>query len=466
MGGRRVGDKAKPARYAAAVPTSWRLFTDDERERHAFRDLSAVRALPGEPAGPPNRLRQVTRVSFDGRAYFLKEFRRTQPKNRVHFALTRPRARDDADRERRVTDALRARGHGAPRPIAYGRDGAASYYLCAELPGEPLTAHIERGDVDAALLRQVSEHCGALLGEGFRLPDLSADHVFVRAGNGSEAVRLSVLDLHNAGVAPAGPAPSRLLRRVLRRFARSVRELPVGRLAAMRFASRLLRRAGAGRRLRRRLLTAAQSFGTAARYEQGGRSARYAERNPKRHAAELRLLTRVWPGRAGESVLDLPCGAGRLQPFLQDRGHRIAQGDGALAMLREVDARGRRGGISVQADALQMPFADGAVDGVVMFRFLHHLPPEAMGRALAEAGRVARRFVVVSFFHPCSVHHVQRRLGAMAGTPTMRFAATLGTLRREFAKAGFALHARAAQLPFARDLWLAAFVREGGAAAR
>ena len=448
-------DKGGALGYAPAVPGSWQLLTDDAEERAAFPDLASALKMDSVPAGPPNRLRHVRRIETAGGVYFLKCFERTQWKNRARFATTSPRAADDAGREQQVTQALRRAGHGAPRPIAYGRDGAASYYLCAQLPGAPLADLLRTGDVDRPLVMQVAQHCGRLLAQGFRLPDLSADHVFVDERGG-----LHVLDLHNGGVSAAGPAPRKLLRRVLRRFARSARELPVSRDAAMRFGAEMLRAAGAGRAARRALLTAAQPFGTAARYEQGNRSQRYAERNPRRAERERALLERVWPGRPGERVLDLPCGAGRLLPFLQARGHEVAQADGAMAMLREAADRGQRGRLQVQADALQAPFGDRAVDGVVMFRFLHHLPPDAARAAVAEACRVARRFVVISFFHPVSAHHLRRRARQLLGAPATRFALPTAEVARVASRNGFRVEATAAQLPYLRDLWLVALVRD------
>jgi hypothetical protein len=95
-----------------------------------------------------------------------------------------------------------------------------------------------------------------------------------------------------------------------------------------------------------------------------------------------------------------------------------------------------------------------------MFRFLHHLPGEARRRAIAEACRTARRFVAVTFFHPCSAHHLRRWLRGLGGAPRTRHAITLRRLRREFATHGFGLAAHAAELPFAKDLWLASFERE------
>ncbi len=404
--------------------------------------------MPNESAGPANRLRSVARVHDAGRHWYVKTFLATQWKNRLRFLLTAPRARDDAERELRLTQALGAAGFAAPRPVAYGCDDRGAYYVCAPLPGESLADRLRRGAADPALGRRVAEHCARLLRAGFHLPDLSADHVFVHGD-----APLAVLDLHNGSLGRPGRPPAALCRRVLRRFARSARELPVSAPAALRFAARFLRAAGQCDRARA-ILERLPPFATAARYEAAGKARTYATRNPRRHARELALLLRVFPGRPGDVVLDLPCGAGRLAPWLQARGCRVLAGDAALAMLQVAGLPH-----AVQADALALPFADGAVDGVVQFRFLHHLPQDLADRAIAEACRVARRYVVASFFHPCSAHHLQRWLRSAAGGRTTRFARTLGAVERSFARHGFRLDRRAADLPLLRDLWVAGFVR-------
>lgn len=434
----------------------WQLLTDDANERTTFASLAATLALPSKPAAPPNRLRHVQRFDTPHGVYFLKTFTATQWQNRLRFCLTAPQAHDDAERELRVTQALRQQGYAAPRPVACGRRGRASFYLCAELPGRSLRDWFLAGDCPRALVRISARHCGQLLSAGFALPDLSSDHVF--AASSSERSP-AVLDLHNAGQGRPGPASRELLLRVLRRFTRSVRGDGVPRSTALRFALGLLRAAGADRATRRRLLRSQPPWATAARYERAGKSDSYADRNPRRAEREAALLTDVWPGRAGETVLDLPCGAGRLLPLLRDHfGHRVVQADGALAMLRTADERGRASE-RVQADALAMPFADAAVDGVVVFRFLHHLAPQAQRHVVAEACRVARRFVVVSFFHPCSAHHLQRLVRGWLGTPPTRFALPLGRLSAWFRDLGFELHAHRAEAAYRRDLWLAAFER-------
>lgn len=433
----------------------WQLCTDDEAERRAFASLAATLALPGVPAGPRNRLRHVLRLEVGGRTYYLKTFARTQWQNRLVFATTAPRAADDAEREHLVTQALRAAGHAAPRPVATGRRGRASFYLCAQLPGESLRTRLQRG-VEPELLRTVAVWCGRLLGAGFWLPDLSADHVFVH--DQGHARSFGVLDLHNGRLGRPGPVPRQVLVRTLRHFARSVRDLLLPSALALRFAVRLLRAAGSDAAQRLALLRRLPPWATARRYDAPGKSDAYAERNPARSARELALLAEVWPGRAGETVLDLPCGAGRLLPFLQQRGHRVVRADGSLPMLHEARRRDASPP-AVLGDALAMPFRPAAVDGIVMFRFLHHLAPDAARLAIAESCRVAGRFVVVSFFHPCSFHHLQRSLGTWLGRPPTRFARSLAAMQRLFAAHGFELAAHTADLPFARDLWLAAFVR-------
>ena len=51
------------------------------------------------------------------------------------------------------------------------------------------------------------------------------------------------------------------------------------------------------------------------------------------------------------------------------------------------------------ASAFEIPLRDGAVDGAVCNRLLHHLPSaDEQERLIAELLRVSRRFVILSFF--------------------------------------------------------------------
>ena len=93
---------------------------------------------------------------------------------------------------------------------------------------------------------------------------------------------------------------------------------------------------------------------------------------------------------AGESpvILDIGCGDGNHLPFLPDTATKIA-----LDYSQAIDvARARHGHLPnvhfVQADALNLPLGDGAVDMAFSYGCINCVPD--MGRAIAEVDRVAR----------------------------------------------------------------------------
>jgi demethylmenaquinone methyltransferase/2-methoxy-6-polyprenyl-1,4-benzoquinol methylase len=89
-------------------------------------------------------------------------------------------------------------------------------------------------------------------------------------------------------------------------------------------------------------------------------------------------------------VVDLACGTGDMCIDLRDAGHRPVGVDLSFGML----AAGRSAAPLVQADALQLPFPDGAIDGVTCgfaLRNFVSLPPmlDELGRTLRPGGRIA-----------------------------------------------------------------------------
>lgn len=114
-----------------------------------------------------------------------------------------------------------------------------------------------------------------------------------------------------------------------------------------------------------------------------------------------RALGTVPPGSV---VLDLPCGGGRLTRALERSGYRVLPADFSHWMVRESSSSAREG---VRADALRLPFRDGAFPAAVCFRFLHSLPPALRNAALRELGRVAR-VVVVNYLNALSIRSMKR----------------------------------------------------------
>ena len=121
----------------------------------------------------------------------------------------------------------------------------------------------------------------------------------------------------------------------------------------------------------------------------------WVRRSPARERALLRRMLDRLPGI--ESVLDCPCGAGRFVPGVREVAGRVLAFDRSPEMVRA--AREATGGRwFAAADAAAIPLADDAVDVVIIMRLLHHIQgSDDRARVLAEAARVARRAVIVSF---------------------------------------------------------------------
>ena len=181
----------------------------------------------------------------------------------------------------------------------------------------------------------------------------------------------------------------------------------------------------------------------------------YAGRSPGRHRAEVDLLRRILEGVPGGETLDVPCGTGRLGEVLAGLGCRVTRADLSAPMLHLA-------GGGVCADAARLPFRDRAFDLVVCHRFLHHLRPAELEPVLGELARVTGRHLVLTFFHPCSLHGLARRVECLLrGRPSGRFTTRPRRLARLLAPRGLRPLRHAAQRPYLRELWSALFVRPG-----
>jgi ubiquinone/menaquinone biosynthesis C-methylase UbiE len=95
------------------------------------------------------------------------------------------------------------------------------------------------------------------------------------------------------------------------------------------------------------------------------------------------------------TLLDIPCGTGRLLPICQQYGLRVVGADLSADMMRRIPS-GRLaldscGGLAA-CDAAQLPFPDGSFDYVVSLRLFHlEIDLQIQKRMLREFLRVARR---------------------------------------------------------------------------
>lgn len=140
-----------------------------------------------------------------------------------------------------------------------------------------------------------------------------------------------------------------------------------------------------------------------------------------RDRAWRRETRRALALRAGQRCLDLAAGTGVSTAELARSGAWVVGADLSLGMLR-AGRRSRPGVPLLAADALALPFADGAFDAVTVSFGLRNIVD--MGAALAELRRVTHpggRLVICEFSRPTSralrvvyLEYLMRALPAIA----------------------------------------------------
>lgn len=127
-----------------------------------------------------------------------------------------------------------------------------------------------------------------------------------------------------------------------------------------------------------------------------------------------RALLASYFARVGQvdSILDLPCGHGRLADLLKSHCQKLVEADWSFTMVslnqRDHGHDRRR---YVRASALEIPFPDRTFDVVVSFRLSHHLETQELReRHLRELFRSAKKHVIVTWFSATSLKNMLREL--------------------------------------------------------
>jgi ubiquinone/menaquinone biosynthesis C-methylase UbiE len=131
----------------------------------------------------------------------------------------------------------------------------------------------------------------------------------------------------------------------------------------------------------------------------------------RREYALLQQLLASQPHCA--TLLDLPSGGGRLSPQIAAYTDLLMEADIALGQVQYGREFGRVSTAQawMTASAFHIPFRNASVDGIVCVRLNHHLPTaDERERLLRELLRVARRFVIMTFFDYHSLKNLGRRL--------------------------------------------------------
>jgi SAM-dependent methyltransferase len=133
-------------------------------------------------------------------------------------------------------------------------------------------------------------------------------------------------------------------------------------------------------------------------------------------ARERKLIARQL-GQCGkvDTLLELPCGGGRLSPSFAPWTKLLVQADTGWGQLLHANQRPPLPAprVLMAASGFHIPFKDASLDGVACIRLNHHLPTaDERLRLMHELLRVAKRYVLMTFFDYHSLkNRIRRQLG-------------------------------------------------------
>ena len=189
-----------------------------------------------------------------------------------------------------------------------------------------------------------------------------------------------------------------------------------------------------------------QDIAAAERYDEvrfrslSGRVFQWADRQ-----SMLAVLTELTPGM---TILDAPCGTGRMSRLFLEKGLKVIGGDVSAQMMavarkRLGDTKGEIG--FCRMDLTRLPLQDASVAGAFSIRFLPHIKPSERVLMLRELRRVARKWVVISISVSSPWHRLRRKIRDWLGLPkSVRYPATLREIEAELQQSG---------LTIARKIW-------------
>lgn len=193
----------------------------------------------------------------------------------------------------------------------------------------------------------------------------------------------------------------------------------------------------------------------------------YNQRKDAKHKAEMNLVRKGFGllDSSVKRVLDAPCGAGRATILLASMGYDTTGMDlgiGAVEVAqRELDNSIFDGKVDI-GNLEKFTYEDRFFDAILCFRVYHHFPnDEVRDRVVAELCRVARDYVLISYFSPYSVTSIKRNLREKLNIKkSMQYSTSLESLCKKFSGHDFFLVEDIPQQRFLHTLHLAVFKRD------
>lgn len=109
---------------------------------------------------------------------------------------------------------------------------------------------------------------------------------------------------------------------------------------------------------------------------------------------EVKLLQKALRGVYVEKSLEVGCGYGRLTPWIMEHSQEHYAVEPEKKLLKDAEALNPKAKF-YNAKAQNLPFPDGFFDLCVTWTVLQHVPPNELGKALAEIKRVMKKTGII-----------------------------------------------------------------------
>jgi ubiquinone/menaquinone biosynthesis C-methylase UbiE len=155
------------------------------------------------------------------------------------------------------------------------------------------------------------------------------------------------------------------------------------------------------------------------------------------------------------SVLDVPCGTGRITQLLLDWGFRVTGGDISLAMIESAQAKLARYGNRVAfqyLDLEELDLPDQSFDLVTCIRLFNHIGAAEQDIILRELARVSRHFVVLNLSFSSALYHFTPYLKRALGMPMPKALPSWADLEQRVNRAGFTIADYAYELRYLSEV--------------
>ena len=156
---------------------------------------------------------------------------------------------------------------------------------------------------------------------------------------------------------------------------------------------------------------------------------------------EIKVIKNILDGYVndGMTVMDLPCGTGKLGPILSNYPIKIVAGDISKEMLSLAKNEYKVNKVEYKViDATNITYGDGSIDVIICLRLFQRLDKETRKKILHEFSRVGDGVLIVSYSHTSLWQKIRTFIrNLIMKNINIFFSVSMKIIEDELTKAGF-----------------------------